>query len=466
MSDLTGRTVAVVGAGFAGLTAAFQLRSYGAEVTLYEARDVVGGRVRTAFVDGRVLEVGAELIGKNHPCWMKYMTLFGLGRRDVTDWDDYAAAGLHPQVRLRGATLHEALLRELEGDVHHVQHMLSYEASKALPGDLPHHPWDAPDARALDRRNVADWVDEHVTAMGLPPERDARLRAFLDIEFESHMTVPLGEQSLLASFACVAGGGGDKYWTDTEVYRCTEGNQTLATRMFERMRVDSEHQPAVTLRQPVRVTALAVADGRVSVISEPTAGGAAESASYDYAVVAVPPTVWNGIAVGGTTDWFPGGVPGHGAAVKYLGSVDGPYWLHRQMAPSGFDDTLGQVWEGTDEQGFTTNLCLTAFAGGTLATTLRDTDFPAALDRLLPGFEQHATDHVYANWPKEPYVMTGYSCPAPGQVTDHQRRMQLPIHDRIFLAGEACSPAFFGYMEGALQSGESAAERIRAAHSR
>jgi monoamine oxidase len=459
MSDLSGRAVAVVGAGFAGLTAAFRLRSYGAHVTLYEARDVVGGRVRTAFVDGRVLEVGAELIGKNHPCWMKYAQLFGLGLLDVTDWDGYVAAGLRPQVRLRGATLDPALLREVEGDVHHVQHVLAYEATKSLPGDLPHHPWDAPDAGALDQRNVAEWMDEHVTAMGLAPDRDARLRAFLDIEFESHMTVPLDEQSLLASFACVAGGGGDKYWTDTEVYRCAEGNQTLATRMLDRMRIVSD-LPAVTLRQPVRVTALDVADGRVTVTAEPAAGGDADNASYDYAVVAVPPAVWNGIAVGGTTDWFPGGVPGHGAAVKYLGSVAGPYWLDRRMAPSGFDDTLGQVWEGTDGQDFTTNLCLTAFAGGTFATTLRETDFPAALERLLPGFEQHATDHVYANWPREPYVMTGYSCPAPGQVTDHQRRMQLPVQDRIFLAGEACSPAFFGYMEGALQSGEAAADRI------
>jgi monoamine oxidase len=458
MTELAGCDVAVVGAGFAGLTAAFRLRSYGAQVTLYEARDTAGGRVRTDVVDGRVLEIGAELIGSNHPCWLKYATLFGLDFRDVTTADEYVAEGLQPQVRLGGVTLEPALAHEVEGDVHEVQHLLSVDATEALPGDLAHHPWDAPRAAELDARNLAEWVDECVSAMRLEPDRDARLRAFLAIEFESHMTVPLDRQSLLASFACVAGGGGDGYWTDTEVYRCAEGNQSLADRMLERMRTGER---AVTFHPSTRVTAIDVAGGRVTVTSSPAAGGAAATASYDYAVVAVPPTVWPGIAVGGSTGWFPGGAPGQGPAVKYLGLVDGPYWRDDGMAPSGFDDALGQVWEGTDRQGFSGNLCLTAFAGGTRAAALREGDFPPALERLLPGFERSATDHVYANWPREPYVMTGYSCPAPGQVTDHQRRMQLPVQDRIFLAGEACSPAFFGYMEGALQSGEAAADRIR-----
>lgn len=462
MGDLNGIEIAVVGAGFAGLTAAHRLREHGATVTLYEARDVVGGRVRTAFVDGRVLEVGAELIGSNHPCWLKYAAAFHLTLRPLTEWADYVRQGLLPQVRLGGEVLDATRFEEIEHDVHHVQTRMAYEAERALPDDLPYHPWDAPGAAELDRRNLADWLEGQVAAMGLPPERAARLRAFLRIEFESHMTVPPARQSLLANFAAVAGGGGDRYWTETEVYRCAEGNQTLATRMLDAMRHPSGGTP-VTLRQPERVTAIDVAGERVAVTSAPAEGGPARRESYDYAVVAVPPPVWNGIAVGGTTDWFPGGAPGHGPAVKYLASVRTAFWLAQGKAPAGFDDALGQVWEGTDNQGFTTDLTLTAFAAGTLADTLRRSDFPAALERLFPGYEAAATVDVYANWPHEPFVMTGYTCPAPGQVTTTQRRMQEPVAGRVYLAGEACSTAFFGYMEGALQSGERAADRIRAA---
>lgn len=62
---LTGRrtSVVVVGAGFAGLAAAEALSSRGAEVTVFEARDRVGGRVHSRRLDnGAVVELGAEFV--------------------------------------------------------------------------------------------------------------------------------------------------------------------------------------------------------------------------------------------------------------------------------------------------------------------------------------------------------------------------------------------------------------------
>jgi monoamine oxidase len=57
------KRVAVIGAGFAGLAAADVLRASGAEVTVLEARDRVGGRVWSVpFADGAVVERGAEFI--------------------------------------------------------------------------------------------------------------------------------------------------------------------------------------------------------------------------------------------------------------------------------------------------------------------------------------------------------------------------------------------------------------------
>src|SRR5436190_22156014 len=66
--------VVVVGAGFAGLAAAYELRHAGADVTVLEARNRVGGRV-ISFSDllpGGTMEGGAELIGTNHAIWLDY----------------------------------------------------------------------------------------------------------------------------------------------------------------------------------------------------------------------------------------------------------------------------------------------------------------------------------------------------------------------------------------------------------
>jgi monoamine oxidase len=60
---LPARSVVVVGAGFAGLAAAEALVERGVEVTVFEARDRVGGRVHSRRLDnGAVVELGAEFV--------------------------------------------------------------------------------------------------------------------------------------------------------------------------------------------------------------------------------------------------------------------------------------------------------------------------------------------------------------------------------------------------------------------
>lgn len=57
-----GRRVAVVGAGIAGLAAAFRLHRAGADVLVLEREDRVGGRMLTADVGGFVVDVGAGIL--------------------------------------------------------------------------------------------------------------------------------------------------------------------------------------------------------------------------------------------------------------------------------------------------------------------------------------------------------------------------------------------------------------------
>lgn len=56
----------VIGGGLAGLSAALALQEAGEEVELYEASDDVGGRVRSDFVDGYILDRGFQLINTGY----------------------------------------------------------------------------------------------------------------------------------------------------------------------------------------------------------------------------------------------------------------------------------------------------------------------------------------------------------------------------------------------------------------
>lgn len=60
-------TVAVVGAGLAGLAVARRLQHRGVDVTLLEASDGVGGRVRTDVVDGFRLDRGFQVLLTDYP---------------------------------------------------------------------------------------------------------------------------------------------------------------------------------------------------------------------------------------------------------------------------------------------------------------------------------------------------------------------------------------------------------------
>ena len=81
------REIVVIGAGLAGLSAAYELSSVGYKVTVLEGQKRVGGRVETLrkLIPGRVTEGGAELIGSNHHAWLSYKHKFHLHFTDVLE---------------------------------------------------------------------------------------------------------------------------------------------------------------------------------------------------------------------------------------------------------------------------------------------------------------------------------------------------------------------------------------------
>jgi len=71
----------VIGAGLAGLAAAYRLKERGCRVTVVEARDRLGGRILThRFVEapGLNCELGGEWIGRNHIHMRRLCDTFGL----------------------------------------------------------------------------------------------------------------------------------------------------------------------------------------------------------------------------------------------------------------------------------------------------------------------------------------------------------------------------------------------------
>ena len=71
--------VVVVGAGLAGLTAAVDLLAAGAEVTIVEARDRVGGRMHGIPVSTDVLaDGGAAYLGVKHTELLAMIREYGL----------------------------------------------------------------------------------------------------------------------------------------------------------------------------------------------------------------------------------------------------------------------------------------------------------------------------------------------------------------------------------------------------
>ena len=75
------KKVIIIGAGLAGLSAAYELSQEGHDVTVLEARTRPGGRVHTlrdSFAEGLYAEAGATRIPNHHHFTLKYAELFGL----------------------------------------------------------------------------------------------------------------------------------------------------------------------------------------------------------------------------------------------------------------------------------------------------------------------------------------------------------------------------------------------------
>ena len=428
--------VIVVGGGFSGLAAAYELSRAGYDVTVAEARNRVGGRVISFsdLVPGKNVEGGGELIGSNHPAWVGYAKQFGLKFIDVTEED------LEAPIVLGGKRLtsdeSDALWEEMEKAFNTI-------VTDAAPIDAD-EPWKAPNAAALDKRTLASWID----GLGASPLCKQGLHNMMMAD--NGMVTEW--QSYLGNLAMVKGGGLEKYWSESEVYRCQGGNQQLARKLADAI------GPAKVMTRTI-VRSITVTDRNVRVVL-----GDGKVLEGDHVVLSAPPPTWNRIAFDPALP--PGLAPQMGSNVKFLMAVNGPFWRRAELGPEMFSDgPVSSTWHGTDGQRGAGE-ALVAFSGGTAAdacrewsATERNTKYLAEIQKIYKGIRPSFVRARFMDWPSDPWVKASYSFPAPGQVTAQGPTFRQGI-GRLHFAGEYSSYAFMGYMEGALNSGAAAAKRI------
>ncbi|TVQ94049.1 MAG: FAD-dependent oxidoreductase [Deltaproteobacteria bacterium] len=418
--------VLILGGGLAGLSAAFECRAAGLDAQVFEARSRVGGRVLSIAGDGQHHEAGAELIGTNHPRWLAYAEQLDLSLSPLTDHDGDEV------VILDGKQLSKREVQQLWRRLNRPIRRLT-KLAREVPATTP---WRAEGAASLDLQNVHAYLMDR----GGHPEG----AAFLSMLFGSDAAVPSEAQSLLGLLACIQGGGGERFWTESEALRCAGGNQSLAQKLAEKL------GDRVSLRRPVRAVRWGASPPQIELEDGTTHEG-------DAIVLAVPPTVWGAMTFDPPLP--PELRPSMGPAVKHLTRLRRAVWDDTQRSPAAYaDGVVSLTWDGTEGQAGEKRW-LVAFSGAgqadrglALSDEARETRYTEELEGIFPGFREVAEERRYYDWPRDPLTLAGYSCPGVGEVTTIQRTLHEGLFPLLF-AGEHCSTAFPGYMEGALESG-------------
>ena len=401
--------VVVVGAGFAGLMAAWRLTQDGCEVVVLEARDRVGGRVWSQELipgDRRtVIERGAEFVLDGYDVLREVLAELGLELAGTTM--------SYYQREPRGGGLVAAS---------EVDECAAWVAAAAAAA-----------ARGTSLAEVAaGWA-------GQP----AALAAYLS---RMETTSGMNADRLTAAVAqdATAGFGSRPSW------RVAGGNQQLATGLSRRL------GSAVRLDSPVR----AVAQDHHGVhLSTP--GGTVRG---DAAVIAVPMAVLRRLPIAPD-------VPGRQRAAWERSGLAHNAKLHmplnRVPAASAVQSVPGRFWTWTaSDMTAQVQPVLHAFAGteqGLSALAVADgpATWAARAVALCPELDTDPARAVLTTWNDDPWAGESYTADTLTAAPGDPDILAAPA-GRIYFAGEHTAGHWAGLMEGALRSGQRAAGEVLA----
>jgi monoamine oxidase len=436
----------VVGAGLAGLSAAYELQRAGWKVTVLEARGRVGGRVHSlrCFSNGLVAEGGGEFIEETHTRMLAYAEQFGLKLGRVGSWQgedgDWASfdgkAGPLSDARIWGANLHDEMEKIW---------LALAELGELVPD--PHRPQAARGADYLDQKSTADWIgslDAHPLAK---QDFIQHIRAEYTCEPEHHSLLDLARNASM-------------YYSTMERnvnYRVIGGNDQIPRALAASL-------PDVRLNAPA-TSIHALPD---EVIVKYRQGNSGLTASAAFAILAIPLTTARRI------EFNPPLPDGHrrmvnelsyGAVTKVLIEYRQRFWDERHWNGRLVTDApIGYTWHATSHLEGKRGI-LTAYTGGgpgarlaSLSDEERIRLAVAEIEKVFPGSSDLIECTATVAWPNEPYTRGSYAALAPGEVTAHWKTLFEPA-GRLFFAGEHATD-IQGFMEGAVESGQRAARTI------
>ncbi len=445
--------VCVVGAGFAGLAAAYRLKQAGAKVIVLEARNRIGGRsLSTTLHGGGWIDLGGQWVGSTQD---RFRALI-----DEMGGKTYPSPGEPNQKALQRSILKPDEFVRVENelapdpkdglDLVQAGFIKIDELAQALD---PEKPWAHPDAARLDGMTFADWLRANVV--------NENARAMVGAEVGSIACASPEEISILEiAFLVRACDSIDHLFEGAQELRLIHGTQPIAKAVADKLG-DAIHLSAPARRiqwnddgAVVFSDDISVAARHVIVCTPPHLAGAID---YDPS----PPT--DRVQV---TQRWP-----QGLVIKVAMVYSEPYWRANGLNGASLDyrGVVGETADSGVPEQYSKQGIMTGFIYSDQARKVAPLAAAArkkiVLEEMAQRFGPKALDPVYyheMNWSTQQWTrgcFTGFL--TPGATTLFRSAVREPVGP-LFWAGTETSTGWPSFIDGAIRSGERAVAEIKA----
>jgi monoamine oxidase len=449
MAERIEADVCIIGAGFAGLTAARRLRQRGQTVVVLEARDRVGGRIWTQAVGGTPIDRGGAWLAPQHD--RAFALAAEVGVTTYKTW----VKGAHLLVEGERIRRYRGLIPNISPLAVATLALTQWRVdrmAKRVPLD---EPWTATQASEWDARSVRWFLDR--TRI-----RGTIARDLFEMAVRGLMTTAgdLDEASLLHLLFLVRGHGSIE--TLFSIKGGSQENLVDGGLGSIAQRVADGLGDAIHLDTPVR--SITQADDRITVNADNV------DVTARYAAVTIPPALALEITFSpALTDdrvaLYRNAIGGPES--KTLLVYDEPFWRNDGLSgQTAQPRSASEVTIDASPSSGTPGV-LASFTFGPVAHEMDALDpavrRKAVLDAVTARFGPRAAypdDYVETAWMNEPWTR-GCSMAhfTPGTLTRYGPLLREPF-GRVHWGGTETSTRSHGAVDGAIRSGERVADEI------